>query len=66
MHFGGPVVPDEYITNKGWLKGSCLNSNRRDGFACRRNSISDKLYEKNKLRIVDALLPIPKRYTFDT
>ena len=25
MHFGVPVVPDEYIMNMGWLKGTCSN-----------------------------------------
>ena len=27
MHFGVPVVPDEYITKRGWLKGTCSNFN---------------------------------------
>lgn len=31
MHLGGPVVPDEYIINNGWLKGTCANS--RTGFS---------------------------------
>lgn len=25
MHLGMPVVPDEYITKRGWLKGTCSN-----------------------------------------
>ena len=25
MHLGVPVVPDEYMMNRGWLKGSCSN-----------------------------------------
>ena len=31
-------MPDEYMTNKGWLNGSCLNMNGRDGEAFSRNS----------------------------
>ena len=27
MHLGMPVVPDEYITKRGWLKGTCSNFN---------------------------------------
>lgn len=26
MHLGAPVVPDENMMNRGWLKGSCSNS----------------------------------------
>ena len=26
MHLGAPVVPDEYMMNRGWLNGSCSNS----------------------------------------
>lgn len=26
MHFGAPVVPEEYMIKRGWLKGSCSNS----------------------------------------
>ena len=25
IHFGTPVVPDEYIINRGWLNGTCSN-----------------------------------------
>ena len=25
MHFGVPVVPEEYMMNSGWLKGTCSN-----------------------------------------
>ena len=25
MHFGAPVVPEEYRLNSGWLKGTCSN-----------------------------------------
>lgn len=27
MHLGVPVVPDEYMTKRGWLKGTCSNFN---------------------------------------
>ena len=27
MHLGVPVVPDENMMNKGWLKGTCSNFN---------------------------------------
>lgn len=26
IHLGAPVVPDEYMINRGWLNGSCSNS----------------------------------------
>ncbi len=26
MHFGTPVVPEEYMMKSGWLNGSCLNA----------------------------------------
>lgn len=26
MHLGAPVVPDENMMKRGWLKGSCSNS----------------------------------------
>ena len=26
MHLGAPVVPEEYMMNRGWEKGSCSNS----------------------------------------
>lgn len=27
IHLGAPVVPEEYMMKRGWLKGSCSNSN---------------------------------------
>ena len=26
IHLGAPVVPEEYMMNRGWLNGSCSNS----------------------------------------
>ena len=43
MHFGGPVVPDEYITNKGWLKGSCSNDKVSNDASFSRNDDNVKL-----------------------
>ena len=52
MHLGGPVVPEEYMINNGWLKGSCSNESSGDSSASCRNSENFTLENKyNKLLV---------------
>ena len=43
IHFGGPVVPEEYIIKSGWLNGTCSNFSRGESSANLRNSDSRML-----------------------
>ena len=47
MHLGGPVVPDEYMMNRGWLKGTCANSSTGLSSANLVNS-GNRILQKNK------------------
>ena len=46
IHFGTPVVPDEYIINKGWLNGTCSKVN--SGSA----SLTTPVFKKSSNRIL--------------
>ena len=48
IHFGGPVVPDEYMINSGWLKGTWANSRTGLSSANLENSESKILRKKTK------------------
>ena len=37
MHFGTPVVPDEYMMNRGWSKGTGSNESCSEGAALRNS-----------------------------
>lgn len=45
MHFGVPVVPEEYMMKSGWLKGSCSNVNSAS--VCPAMKSSNKMLYKN-------------------
>lgn len=47
MHLGGPVVPDEYMMKRGWLKGTCANSSTGLSSANLVNS-GNRILQKNK------------------
>jgi hypothetical protein len=38
IHFGGPLVPEEYRMYNGWLKGNCSNSSSLSSPNARKDS----------------------------
>ena len=46
MHLGVPVVPEEYMMNRGWLKGSCSNFSSFDPLNSLMKSSNSTLHRK--------------------
>jgi hypothetical protein len=46
MHFGVPVVPEEYMMKRGWLKGTCSKVRTEPEYSLTKSSYNTLLKER--------------------